>query len=292
MRGDADGDPGQNGDPGRREGRGAGQGDPGGSLWFQVLGPVRARRDGQPLNLGSPQQRATLAVLLLRDGRPVSASELVDALWGEEPPPRAVGTLRTYVSRLRTLLEPGRRSREPARLLVSAGDGYALRVPRAALDACELEDRVAAARRMRATGQHAEAHAELTAALALSDGIPLAGLPGPYAGRQRDRLTELSVTAQEELFACALELGCHGETTAPLRAFAAEHPLREPAQALLMLALHRAGRQADALAVYETTRRTLAAELGVDPGEALTALRDGLLRGGPLPPSAGPGPLS
>ncbi|MBW5425274.1 hypothetical protein GKQ77_27560, partial [Streptomyces sp. BG9H] len=289
MRGDADGGPGRYGESGREGERGAGRGGSGEALWFQVLGPVRALRDGKPLKLGSPQQRATLAVLLLHDGRPVSTSELVDALWGEEPPPRAVGTLRTYVSRLRSLLEPDRRSREPARLLVSAGDGYALRVPRAALDACELEDRVAAARRMRAAGQHAEAHAELTAALALSDGTPLAGLPGPYAGRQRDRLTELSVTAQEELFACALELGCHGETTAPLRAFAAEHPLREPAQALLMLALHRAGRQADALAVYEATRRTLVAELGVDPGRELAALHEGLLKGTPPLPSVGPG---
>ncbi|WP_399931060.1 AfsR/SARP family transcriptional regulator [Streptomyces kanamyceticus] len=288
MWGDARGVPGHDGDGERA----ADRGDPGGGLWFQVLGPVRARRDGQQLKLGSPQQRATLAVLLLRDGRPVSASELVDALWGEEPPPRAVGTLRTYVSRLRALLEPDRRAREPARLLVSAGDGYALRVPRAALDACELEDRLAAARRMSGAGRHADAHEELTAALALSDGAPLAGLPGPYAERQRDRLTELSVTAQEELLACALALGRHGEATAPLRVFAAEHPLRERAQALLMLALHRCGRQADAVAVYETARRTLATELGVAPGPELTDLYKGLRGGGPLPPApaAAPGP--
>ncbi|MFD4634460.1 BTAD domain-containing putative transcriptional regulator [Streptomyces sp. NPDC058284] len=267
--------------------------DTGGALWFQVLGPVRAWRDGRALTLGPPQQRATLAALLLRDGHPVSAAELVDALWGEEPPMRAVGTLRTYVSRLRALLEPDRRSREPARLLVSAGDGYALRLPPGSLDACELEARVAAARTMRTAGEHADAYAELTAALALSDGAPLAGLPGPYAQRQRDRLTELSVTAQEEFFTCALELGCHGETTAPLSVFAAEHPLRERAQALLMLALHRGGRRADALAVYETTRRTLAAELGVDPGRELTALYEGLLKGTPLPEAAEvrPGPL-
>ncbi|MBM7173547.1 winged helix-turn-helix domain-containing protein, partial [Streptomyces sp. G44] len=282
MWGDAEGDPGHGGDGGRA----AGLGGPGGPLRFQVLGPVRARRDGQQLKLGSPQQRATLAVLLLRDGRPVSASELVDALWGEEPPPRAVGTLRTYVSRLRALLEPDRRAREPGRLLVSAGDGYALRVPRTALDASELEDRVAAARGMSAAGRHAEAHDELAAALALSEGTPLAGLPGPYAARQRDRLTEVSVTAQEELFACALALGRYGETTAPLRAFAAEHPLRERAHALLMLALHRCGRQADAVAVYETARRTLATELGVDPGPELTARYRSLRGGGPLPPTA------
>ncbi|MGA4846112.1 AfsR/SARP family transcriptional regulator [Streptomyces sp. G5(2025)] len=281
MWGDAEGDPGRNGDGGRAAGRGG----PDEALRFQVLGPVRAWRDGQQLTLGSPQQRATLAVLLLRAGRPVSAAELVDALWGEEPPPRAVGTLRTYVSRLRALLEPDRRARGPARLLVSAGDGYALRVPRTALDACELEDRVAAARRSSGAGRHADAHEELTAALALSDGAPLAGLPGPYAARQRDRLTELTVTAQEELFACALALGRHGETTGPLRVFAAEHPLRERAQALLMLALHRCGRQADAVAVYEAARRTLATELGVSPGPELTALYKSLRGGGPLAPT-------
>ncbi|MET8683204.1 BTAD domain-containing putative transcriptional regulator [Streptomyces sp. NPDC004732] len=284
MRGDAGGRTGRDGE------RGADREDLGGPLWFQVLGPVRAWRDGQALTLGPPQQRATLAALLLRGGRPVSAAELVDALWDEAPPPRAIGTLRTYVSRLRTLLEPDRRAREPARLLVSAGDGYALRLPRGALDASELEDRVSAARSLRVAGEHADAYAELTAALALSDGSPLAGLPGPYARRQRDRLTELSVTAQEEFFACALELGCHGETTAPLSVFAAEHPLRERAQALLMLALHRGGRRADALAVYEATRRTLATELGVDPGKELAALHEGLLRGTPMPPAALPWP--
>ncbi|MET7357929.1 BTAD domain-containing putative transcriptional regulator [Streptomyces sp. NPDC005562] len=287
MRGDAEH---AGGGPGRDGNSGTDPDDLGGSLWFQVLGPVRAWRDGQPLTLGPPQQRATLAALLLRDGHPVSAAELVDALWGEDPPLRAVGTLRTYVSRLRALLEPDRRARRPARLLVSSGDGYALRVPRGCLDACELEDRVAAARALRAADEHAQAHAELTAALALSDGAPLAGLPGPYARRQRDRLTELSVAAQEEYFGCALELGRHGETTAPLSVFAAEHPLRERAQALLMLALHRGGRRADALAVYEATRRRLAAELGVDPGRELTALYEGLLKGAPLPEAGAPRP--
>ncbi|WP_338061104.1 AfsR/SARP family transcriptional regulator, partial [Streptomyces kanamyceticus] len=257
--------------------------DPSRALTFQLLGPVRAWRGGRQLALGSPQQRATLAVLLLSHGRPVSVSELVDALWGEEPPPRAVGTLRTYVSRLRALLEPDRQARGRASLLVSAGGGYALRVPRGALDATGLEDRLTAARRLRGARQHAGAYGELTAALALSNGTPLAGLPGPYAERQRDRLTELSVTAQEELFACALELGRYAEATPPLRAFAAEHPLRERAQALLMLALRRGGRQADALAVYEATRHTLATELGVDPGAELATLHEDLLKGDAFP---------
>lgn len=121
-------------------------------LRFQVLGPVRAWRGDRRLDLGPPQQRAVLAVLLLHEGRPVSVPQLVDALWGEQPPPRAVGTLRTYVSRLRALLEPDRRPRQTARLLVSAGGGYALRVPGRALDSARFEVRLVTARRLRTAG--------------------------------------------------------------------------------------------------------------------------------------------
>ncbi|WP_328311871.1 NB-ARC domain-containing protein [Streptomyces sp. NBC_00442] len=248
-----------------------------GGLRFRMLGPVEGDLDGRPLPLGPPQQRALLAVLLLREGRPVSMPELLDAIWGERLPPRGVGTLRTYVSRLRTLLEPGRPSRTPARLLVSADDGYALRVPAAALDTVVFEARLAEAARLRGAGDTAAAHRELTGALALWGGSPLSGLPGPHAERERDRLTELWLSAREDHFHGALALDRHAATIASLRAFAAEHPLRERTQALLMLALHRAGRQADAFAVYETTRRTLDAELGVPPGPELTALHTRLL---------------
>ncbi|MFE1171913.1 BTAD domain-containing putative transcriptional regulator [Streptomyces sp. NPDC058773] len=260
---------------------------------FQVLGPVRAWRGDRPLDLGPPQQRAVLAMLLLHAGRPVSVPQLVDALWEEEPPPRAVGTLRTYVSRLRALLEPDRKPRQEGRLLVSSGGGYALRVPAGALDAAAFEERLGTARRLRAAGDTAGAYAQLSEALALPAGVALAGLPGPYAERQRDRLTELCVTAQEELFDCVVQLGgAHAgavaDSIAGLRAFAAEHPLRERPQALLMLALHRAGRRAEALAVYEATRRTLADELGAEPGNELRLLYRELraarnTRGGPAP---------
>ncbi|MCX5388272.1 BTAD domain-containing putative transcriptional regulator [Streptomyces sp. NBC_00083] len=248
-----------------------------GGLRFRMLGTVEGDLDGRPLRLGPPQQRALLAVLLLREGRPVSMPELLDAIWGERLPPRGVGTLRTYVSRLRTLLEPGRPSRTPARLLVSADDGYALRVPAAALDTVVFETRLAEAARLRGAGDTEAAHRELTGALALWGGSPLAGLPGPHAERERDRLTELWLSAREDHFHGALALDRHAATIASLRAFAAEHPLRERTQALLMLALHRAGRQADAFAVYEATRRTLDAELGVPPGPELTALHTRLL---------------
>ncbi|UKY53275.1 AfsR/SARP family transcriptional regulator [Streptomyces inhibens] len=252
-------------------------------LRFQVLGPVRAWRGDRRLDLGPPQQRAVLAVLLLHEGRPVSVPQLVDALWGEQPPPRAVGTLRTYVSRLRALLEPDRRPRQTARLLVSAGGGYALRVPGRALDSARFEVRLVTARRLRTAGDLAGAYEQLRSALALLEGMALAGLPGPYAQRQRDRLTELCVTAQEELFACVVESGRRAasmaESIAGLRAFAAEHPLRERTQALLMLALHREGRQAEARAVYTATRRTLLAELGAEPGPELRALSEELREG-------------
>ncbi|MFE9532840.1 BTAD domain-containing putative transcriptional regulator [Streptomyces sp. NPDC006691] len=257
-------------------------------LRFRMLGPVEGEFDGRPLRLGPPQQRALLAVLLLRGGRPVSMPELLDAIWGERLPPRGVGTLRTYVSRLRTLLEPNRPARTPARLLVSADDGYALRVPSAALDTSVFEARLAEAARLRGAGDVAASHRELSGALDLWGGSPLAGLPGPHAERERDRLTELWLSAREDHFHGALALDRHVSTIASLRAFASEHPLRERTQALLMLALHRAGRQADAFAVYEATRRTLAEDLGVPPGPELTALHTRLLtrRESAVPPAA------
>ncbi|WP_411133212.1 AfsR/SARP family transcriptional regulator [Streptomyces sp. C10] len=274
---------------------GAGSPDRGDRLRFQLLGPVRAWRGDRPLNPGPPQQRAVLALLLLHAGRPVSVPQLVDALWGEQPPPRAVGTLRTYVSRLRGLLEPDRRPRQQAHLLVSSGGGYALRVPGGALDASVFEERLATARRLREAGDTAGAYKQLRGALALPAGMALAGLPGPYAQRQRDRLTELCVTAQEELFDCVVKLGGQAGAIGGLRAFAAEHPLRERTQALLMRALHRAGRQAEALAVYAATRRTLDAELGAGPGRELRALYEELRTGprgsGTEPGRPGTGPL-
>ncbi|WP_162793252.1 MULTISPECIES: AfsR/SARP family transcriptional regulator [Streptomyces] len=249
--------------------------------------------DGTPLGLGPNQQRALLAVLLLRRGRPAPMADLLGALWGERPPPRAVGTLRTYVSRLRTLFEPERPSRAPARLLVSASDGYALRLRDPFLDIAEFERGIAEAARLRTAGATGDAYRTLGEALGLWAGTPLAGLPGPYAETQRDRLTEMWLTAREDHFHGALELGLDRDTAAvaDLRAFAAEHPLRERAQALLMLALHRAGRSREALAVYGSTCDTLARELGTGPGPELTALHRRLTaRAAPAAPPPAPAP--
>ncbi|MFE7607483.1 AfsR/SARP family transcriptional regulator [Streptomyces celluloflavus] len=281
----ADG-PGYEGGHGRAGGHGSGYGaeyrsGERGPFRFQVLGSVRVLRDGQALNAGSPQQRVVLAMLLLRGGRAVPVWEMVDALWEQAPPKRAMGTVRTYVSRLRTLLEPERGARAPARLLVSEGDGYALRTPVQALDAAEFEARLADAARLRSGGDTRGAYEELSRALGLWGGTPLAGLSGPYPHMQRERLTELRVTAQENAFACALELGRASEVVASLRAFATEQPLRERTQGLLMRALDQSGRRADALAVYEATRRFLDTELGIRPGRELGALHARLLSGAP-----------
>ncbi|MFD3329067.1 BTAD domain-containing putative transcriptional regulator [Streptomyces sp. NPDC058701] len=266
-------------------------------LRFRMLGPMTARvPGGAPLPLGSNQQRALLAVLLLRRGRAAPMAELQDALWGERVPPRAVGTLRTYVSRLRSLFEPDRPARAPARLLLSAPDGYALRLRHPVLDMDQFERGLADAARLRTAGDTRAAYRTLGDALGLWAGTPFAGLPGPYAEGQRDRLTELWLTAREDHFHSALELGLDRDiaAVAALRAFAAEHPLRERTQALLMLALHRAGRSGEALAVYEVTRKILDLELGVPPGPELAALhrrlRSTAAAGGPGAPRPGTDP--
>ncbi len=137
-------------------------GDQGGSLWFEVLGPLRAYRGipgGRPpglaerrnaeLALGWPRQRAVLAALVLRAGQVVSRDELIDALWGGDPPATAVNTLHTYITGLRKILEPGRRIREPGRLLASAGSGYVLRLAPGQLDLEATERHIEEARRMR-----------------------------------------------------------------------------------------------------------------------------------------------
>ncbi|MDJ0382046.1 BTAD domain-containing putative transcriptional regulator [Streptomyces sp. G-G2] len=246
---------------------------------LRLLGPVTARTaDGTPLGLGPNQQQALLAVLVLRAGRSVPVPELCDALWGDQAPPRAVGTLRTYASRLRALFEPGRAARAPARVLVHSGGGYALRLSRPLVDVDAFEDGLAEAARRRAAGATGEAYRVRGEALALWAGSPLAGLPGPYAAAQRERLTGLWLAAREDHYQDALELGLDRDTAAvaALRAFAAEHPLRERAQALLMRALYRTGRSGEALAVYEAARATLALELGAVPGPELSCLHDRL----------------
>ncbi|MFF8402621.1 BTAD domain-containing putative transcriptional regulator [Streptomyces sp. NPDC015684] len=245
------------------------------ALRFSVLGPVRAWRGVEALNTGSPQQRALLAALLLREGRTATAAELIDALWGTEPPSQALAALRTYASRLRKVLDPG--------VLVSESGGYAVRRLReGALDLAAAQELAAEAEKARGAGDLRHARAALGRALDLWDGEPLAGVPGPYAEAQRARLEEWRLGLLESRLDMDLEQGCHAEAVSELTALTAAHPLRERLRELLMLALYRGGRQAEALAVYADTRRLLAEELGVDPRPGLSELQQRILQADPV----------
>jgi DNA-binding SARP family transcriptional activator/predicted negative regulator of RcsB-dependent stress response len=243
-------------------------------LRFAVLGPMRAWRSDEALPTGSPQQRALLAALLLSEGRTATASELINALWGEEPPSQALAVLRTYASRLRKVLDLG--------VLVSESGGYAIRgLPEGALDLTTAQDLAAEAEKTRKAGDLCLARDLLNRALALWDGEALAGVPGPYAEAQRVRLEEWRLQLLESRLDMDLEQGCHAEAVSELTALTAAHPLRERLRELLMLALYRSGRQAEALAVYADTRRLLADELGVDPRPGLRELQQRILQADP-----------
>lgn len=273
------------------------------SAWrFSVLGPVRGWGPHGELDLGSPQQRELLALLVLRPGRAAMAEELIDALWGGDAPKGALSTIRTYASRLRRALGgvdgarqgsgqgSGQRGGQAGQggpggghashadhagadgPISSVAGGYALTVDPSAVDALAFEAAQAAAAGLRADGDLAGAARRLHEALELWQGEPLAGLSGPFAVAQRAQWTERRLGALEVRIALDLEVGHPAAVTAELAALAAEFPLRERFRELQMLALSRSGRKAEALAVYDQTRRTLAEELGVDPGPDLRAL--------------------
>ena len=250
-------------------------------LRFAVLGPVQAWLDGREIELGTPLQRSILAMLLLREGRAVTPMEMIDAVWGEDAPPRALGALRTYVSRLRGVLEPGRSPRTRPELLTSVGRGYALRLPPGSLDLSVFERRVSEAEAQRKAGDHASAAETVREALRLWTGEPLAGAVGPYVESQRGRLVERRVGVIESLMELDLGLGRHADVIHELISLTNEHPLRERLRGQLMLAYYRCGRQADALSVFTDTRHALVEELGIDPGRELASLHQRVLAADP-----------
>ncbi|MGW1563646.1 BTAD domain-containing putative transcriptional regulator [Streptomyces sp. NPDC002144] len=247
------------------------------SLRFAVLGPVRAWQGDQELGLGSPQQRAVLAALLSRRSRPVSVNDLIDAVWGENPPSAAVSVLRTYVSRLRKVLEPRRAAGDSPRVVISVADGYLIQVPEGALDLDVFEGRLAQAKSLHTAGELRAAADLLRTALDEWQGTPLAGLPGPLAEAERSRLQEERLNALANCLEIDVQLERHGEAIVELTALTSQYPLREQLCRLLMLALYRSGRQAEALAAYRRMRHTLVNELGIEPGVPLRELHDRIL---------------
>ncbi|WDZ86912.1 AfsR/SARP family transcriptional regulator [Micromonospora cathayae] len=252
---------------------------------FGVLGPVVAWDGaGAPIDLRGPKHRAVLARLLVGRGRVVPVDRLVADLW-PEPAPGAVGSVRTFVAALRRALEPQRPPREPPRLLVTEGPGYALRVAPDAVDAWRFEDEVAAA----STAPPPEAAERLGRALGWWRGPAFAGFDEePWARVARSRLEQLRLNAVEQWAEARLTAGRAPDVVPDLDAHVAEHPWREEAWRLLALALYRAGRQGDALAVLRRARSMLLEQLGVDPSPRLRRLETDLLR--QTDPSAAPGP--
>ncbi|WP_245607928.1 AfsR/SARP family transcriptional regulator [Streptomyces hokutonensis] len=251
---------------------------------FGLLGSLSGRHDGRPLDLGSPLQCAVLVRLLLAEGRQCGLDDLVDALW-EEPPGNAARSVQTYVYRIRLSL-----GEERSRLETTQG-GYRLDIPERAVDALCFERLIRDGEELRADRQTGPALRAFDAALALWSGEPLSGVPGPYAQRHRRRFAELRLNAQVARLGCADELGEHARVATELISLIADHPLREDLYALRMRALHRAGRTAEALAVYAAARDTMVAELGMDPGPELRELQTRVLAGtepDPVEPGAAP----
>ncbi|WP_158849535.1 BTAD domain-containing putative transcriptional regulator [Saccharothrix deserti] len=248
-----------------------------GVVRVELLGTVRAWAGEREIALGAPRPRAVFAMLALRTGG-VGRDELVAGVWGVDAPATAEGSIHTYVSTLRKALEPDRPRGTPSRLLVSVGSGYRLVLDAEGSDVERFDGLRDRARRQLAGGDPEGARASLDTALGLWRGDPLSGLTGPFAEAERRRLAEARTAARELRAEVALAVGAHTDVVAELAALVAEEPLRERARELLMLALHRSGRNAEALEVFRDGRRVLVSELHVEPGQRLRAVHEQILR--------------
>lgn len=241
-------------------------------LRVETLGPLRAYAEGRELLLGSPKQRAVFAVLALRTNSVVSRDDLIDCIWGESPPATAAGSLHTYVSGLRRAL--GGRG-EP---LTSSGSGYTLQLDPGQLDIRAVELLAARARSSRDQQEPVAAVTAFDEALARwHPGCALSGLPGPFAAEHRTWASDLRLRLLLERAELLLKLEQPATVADQLRIHIPDNPYHEQLRALLMTALRRSGRTADALAQYHDLRKLLADDLGIDPSAELQALYSSLL---------------
>jgi len=236
-------------------------------LEFRILGPLEVSEEARPIALGGQRQRALLAALLLEAGRVVPTDRLVDLLYGEGAPKTATTSLQNAISRLRKELGPD--------VLVTRAPGYVLRANPEQVDARRFETQLHDAR-----GVGAEKRRELLQqALSLWRGPALAEFTfEQFAQAEIRRLEELRLVALEERIEADLELGHQGDVVSELESLVREHPLRETFRRLLMLALYRSGRQAEALEVYQDARARFVEELGIEPGAELRQLQSEILR--------------
>jgi YVTN family beta-propeller protein len=240
----------------------------------QVLGPLRVIQDGREVLLGGAKQRALLALLLLRHDHFVLTDTLIEDLWAGEPPSTANKIVQVYVSQLRKALGDG--------VIETGAGGYRFRLDPADLDAARFEQLLDRARELLAAGGARAARDVFREALALWRGSPLSDVR--YESFARDeigRLEELRLVALEGMLEADLAIGRNGEAVAELEPLVREHPLRESLLRLYMLALYRAGRQADALAAYQGYRTTTSDEHGLDPSRELEGLQTAILNRDP-----------
>ncbi len=249
---------------------------------IRILGPLEVVEEGRVSAIASPRQRALLALLLVHAGRPVSTERILDALWGDSPPESGAGSVAFHVSRLRAAMERGPgdapgagNGRGP---ITTEAGGYALRIELDAIDATRFE-RLAREGRELLADEPAKAAAQLREALSLWRGEPFENLADDaFLQPEIARLHELRLRAFEDRFEADLSLGRGRDIAGELESLVAQEPLREHLRAQLMRALYGAGRQADALRVYQEGRRILADQLGIDPSPELQALELSILR--------------
>jgi DNA-binding SARP family transcriptional activator/tetratricopeptide (TPR) repeat protein len=253
---------------------------------FGLLGPLEVRRGDVLVPVAAGRQRAVLTALLLHAGRVVSVDELIEVLWQAGPPPAARASLQNYVRRLRTALGD-----EERRLIGTRPGGYQINVGPGGLDVTRFEELLGAARAAAQDGVWDGAADRAAAALALWRGEPLTDTGSAVlAAREAPWLAELRWQALELRIDAELRLGRHAGVIGELRGLVAGDPLRERWHALLMLALHRDGRQGEALAAYQQARGVLAEELGAEPGAGLRELHQRILTDDPALAVAGAGP--
>jgi peptide/nickel transport system substrate-binding protein len=241
---------------------------------FRILGPLEVLVDGVPAHVGGPKQRALLALLLLNANRVVSRERLIDELFANGDRETADHALRVQVSRLRRAVAS---DGAPDRL-VARPPGYLLRLEPGELDLLVFERLVDDARAAFENGGNARAAVLFREAEALWRGRPLADLEfEPFARIEVERLEEARLSALEDRIDAELAIGRHAALVSELELLVAEHPMRERLRAQQMLALYRAGRQADALAAYREARTQLVEELGLEPGPALRELEQAIL---------------
>jgi len=247
---------------------------------LQILGPLRVWRDGVEVSAGPRQQAILLALLLAREGRPVSTDELVDLVWGEDAPASALNVIQQYVGALRRLLEPALSSREPGSYLVRRGNGYQCVAGRGVLDLVDFRALVADARVQLEERRHESALGLLVEALSLWHGPAAAGMThGPAASTVFTTVNDEFLTATVTAAELAVVVGRPASVLPPLRLAVEMAPFHEPVHASLITALGAAGRQAEALEHFRTVRTRLADELGIEPGPVVDLAHRRVLAG-------------